>query len=103
VNIHSKAELPPFRPIPMRPPAVDVRRVAGGVVYLRSKYRLGEMHKSIAHLLEARASQHRNRNFIAERITDKGYVNQRATLERRRLLVDALYADPPAPGVVEIP
>jgi feruloyl-CoA synthase len=25
-------------------------------------------------------------------ITDKGYINQRATLERRRALVDKLYA-----------
>jgi feruloyl-CoA synthase len=36
----------------------------------------------------------------AGEITDKGYVNQRATLERRATLVDALYAEPPGPGVV---
>ena len=35
-------------------------------------------------------------------ITDKGYVNQRATLERRADLVKALYADPPGPGVVVV-
>jgi feruloyl-CoA synthase len=35
-------------------------------------------------------------------ITDKGYVNQGATLERRRSLVEALYTDPPPPGVIEI-
>ncbi|MBV9693163.1 MAG: AMP-binding protein, partial [Alphaproteobacteria bacterium] len=34
-------------------------------------------------------------------ITDKGYVNQRATLERRKALVDALYAG--GPEVIEIP
>ena len=28
----------------------------------------------------------------ANEITDKGYINQRATLERRRSLVDKLYA-----------
>lgn len=38
----------------------------------------------------------------AGEITDKGYVNQRATLERRQALVDALYADPPGPGVVSL-
>jgi feruloyl-CoA synthase len=27
-------------------------------------------------------------------------VNQRATLDRRKALVDALYANPPGPGVV---
>ena len=35
-------------------------------------------------------------------ITDKGYVNQRATLERRATLVAGIYADPPAPGVVVV-
>ena len=35
-------------------------------------------------------------------ITDKGYVNQRATLERRTGLVEALFATPPAPGVITL-
>ncbi|MFL5296481.1 MAG: AMP-binding protein [Phenylobacterium sp.] len=35
-------------------------------------------------------------------ITDKGYVNQRATLEHRDGLVKALYANPPGPGVVVV-
>lgn len=35
-------------------------------------------------------------------ITDKGYVNQRATLDRRAALVDRLYAEPPAPDVIVI-
>ncbi len=34
-------------------------------------------------------------------ITDKGYINQRATLERRKALVERLYAG--GPGVIEIP
>jgi feruloyl-CoA synthase len=34
-------------------------------------------------------------------ITDKGYINQRATLERRRALVDKLYAG--GDGVIDIP
>jgi len=33
-------------------------------------------------------------------ITDKGYINQRATLERRKALVDKLYAGDE--GVIEI-
>ena len=33
-------------------------------------------------------------------ITDKGYINQRATLERRKALVDRLYAG--GDGVIEI-
>ena len=38
----------------------------------------------------------------AGEITDKGYVNQRATLERRHAQVESLYANPPAPGVVVV-
>ncbi|MGC3971906.1 MAG: AMP-binding protein [Pirellulales bacterium] len=38
----------------------------------------------------------------AGEITDKGYVNQRATLENRKALVDALYANPPGEGVVVV-
>ena len=35
-------------------------------------------------------------------ITDKGYINQRATLERRAALVDVLYTDDPGDDVVVI-
>lgn len=35
-------------------------------------------------------------------ITDKGYVNQRATLDRRAALVTALYAEPPQAGVIVV-
>lgn len=38
----------------------------------------------------------------AGEITDKGYVNQRATLEHRAKLVEALYAKEAAPGVVAL-
>lgn len=36
-------------------------------------------------------------------ITDKGYVNQRATMDRRKPLVDKLFAATPDPEVIEIP
>jgi feruloyl-CoA synthase len=36
----------------------------------------------------------------AGEITDKGYVNQRATLERRHALVERLFAEPPGPDVI---
>ncbi len=35
-------------------------------------------------------------------ITDKGYVNQRATMDRRRALVDKLFAAAPDSEVIEI-
>jgi feruloyl-CoA synthase len=37
----------------------------------------------------------------AGEITDKGYVNQRAVLERRAALVELLYADPVCDGVID--
>jgi feruloyl-CoA synthase len=36
----------------------------------------------------------------ANEITDKGYVNQRAVLDRRAALVERLYAEPPAAEVI---
>ena len=36
----------------------------------------------------------------AGEITDKGYINQRATLENRAELVERLYADPPGDDVI---
>ncbi len=39
-------------------------------------------------------------NSDANEITDKGYINQRAALQRRKDLVELLYADPPAAGVI---
>jgi feruloyl-CoA synthase len=36
----------------------------------------------------------------ANEITDKGYINQRAALERRSDLVERLYAEPPGPEVM---
>ena len=38
----------------------------------------------------------------AGELTDKGYINQRVTLERRSALVEALYAEPPGPGAIVI-
>ena len=38
----------------------------------------------------------------AGEITDKGYVNQRAVIDARSHLVDALYSDPPGQGVAVI-
>ncbi|HWY14967.1 MAG TPA: AMP-binding protein [Rhizomicrobium sp.] len=59
--------LPPFKPLPQKPPSVDVRREPGGTIYLRSNHALAPMHRSIVHLLEARAAAHPERRFIAER------------------------------------
>jgi feruloyl-CoA synthase len=36
----------------------------------------------------------------ANEITDKGYINQGAVLERRGDLVERLFAEPPGPDVI---
>jgi feruloyl-CoA synthase len=36
----------------------------------------------------------------ANEITDKGYINQRAVLERRAVLVEDLHADRPAREII---
>ena len=38
-----------------------------------------------------------------QEITDKGYVNQRATMDRRKALVEKLFSAKPEPEVIEIP
>src|SRR5262249_20660718 len=37
-----------------------------------------------------------------DEITDKGYINQRAVLDKRRALVARLYADPAPPEVIVV-
>jgi feruloyl-CoA synthase len=38
----------------------------------------------------------------ANEITDKGYINHRATLDRRHAFVERLYAEPPPSDVIAI-
>lgn len=67
--------------------------------------------KLAAHNAAAGGSSRRVGRFLIMRdppsidageITDKGYVNQRATLTARAALVDRLYADPPGEDVVDL-
>ena len=54
----------------------------------------GSMHPTRALLLEEPPS------IDAGEITDKGYINQRAVLERRAVLVETLHAQPAGPEVI---
>ncbi|MBI1261678.1 MAG: AMP-binding protein [Rhizobiales bacterium] len=56
-----------FKPLKQHPPKITLRHGAEGVVYISSDYPLGEMERSVVHLLEARAAKHPERRFIAER------------------------------------
>ncbi len=67
MNLQVKSELPPFKELPQKPPLIDVVRKPDGTVYISSQHPLGEMHRSIAHLLEERANAHPERNFIGQR------------------------------------
>src|SRR5271166_529555 len=68
MNLQMKSgELPPFKPLPQKPPAVEVIRKPDGSLYIHSRHALGGMHRSVVHLLEERAAEHPERNFIAER------------------------------------
>ena len=65
-------DLPPFKALPQKPASIDVTRKPNGTVYVASRYPLGQMHRSIAHLLEQKAAAHPERNFIAERTPGPG-------------------------------
>jgi feruloyl-CoA synthase len=68
MNIQAKStELPPFKPLPMKPPSIEAVRKPDGTVYLSSLHPLGDLHRSVAHMFEQRAAQHPERKFIAER------------------------------------
>jgi feruloyl-CoA synthase len=67
MNIQTKSDLPPFKPLAQKPPSIDVERRADGSVTLKSRYPLGDMHRSIAHLFAEKAAAHPERNFIGQR------------------------------------
>ena len=108
MNIQAKTtELPPFKPLPMKPPSIETVRKADGTVYLSSRHALGDMHRSIAHLFEQRASVHPERKFIAERtplpgggtgdwrFITYGEMNARADAIAQALLTRGLGPDAP--------
>jgi feruloyl-CoA synthase len=68
MNLQAKSgDLPPFKPLLQKPPSVETTRKPDGTIYIKQRYPLGTMHRSIAHLLEERAGQHPTRNYIGER------------------------------------
>ena len=107
MNLQAKSVEPPFKPLPQKPPSVDVTRKPDGTVYLSSRYPLGVTHRSIAHLLETRAAEHPERNFIAERtpmgdgklgdwrFITYGEANARASAVAQSLLDRGLTDDTP--------
>src|SRR6185436_21027622 len=89
----STKDLPPFKSLPMLPPKIYSQRRADGSYIVRSLYDLGPQHRSIAHLLEERASQHPTRNLLAQRTPQGpwryityGEANQQASAIAQALL-----------------
>jgi len=59
--------LPPFKPLPQKPPKVKIEERADGSILIWQDHPLGEMPRSTVHLLEEKAAEHPDRNFIGER------------------------------------
>jgi feruloyl-CoA synthase len=68
----TKADPPPFKPLPMRGADITVTRGEGGVVYIRSNHPPGQSPRSIAHLLAERAAAHPERDYILQRAPGHG-------------------------------
>jgi feruloyl-CoA synthase len=77
----------------MRDPRVR-QRVREGMASLRSEGGGSSTYATRAVLLDEPPS------IDAGEITDKGYINQRAVLERRAGIVDGLYAEPAGVAVI---
>ena len=58
---------PPFKPLPMKGPSVDVDRRADGSILIRSRHLPGEGPRSIAHLFHERATAHPDRPYLRQR------------------------------------
>ena len=59
--------LPPFKALPQKPPKEVVEHFDDGSVTIASDYPLGDMPRSVPHMLDAAALDHAARNFIGER------------------------------------
>jgi feruloyl-CoA synthase len=108
MNVQVKStDLPPFKPLPMKPPSIETVRKPDGTVYLSSRHPIGEMHRSTVHLFEQRAAAHPERRFIAERtplpgggtgdwrFITYGEMNARANAIAQALITRGLGPDAP--------
>lgn len=59
--------LPPFKPLPQKPPKVTVEHLPDGSITIASDHPLEDMPGSVPHMLEEAAATYPGRNFIGER------------------------------------
>ena len=90
--------------------AGEGRSELGALVFLSREAGSDELRTRLASFASSGSSNRIARMLVLEEppsldageMTDKGSINQRAVLSRRRSLVDRLYADPPPEGVLWI-
>lgn len=63
----SPRPLPPFKPLPMKAPDVNVEYRPDGSILISSNHAHGDGPRSIAHLLAERAAEHPDRPYILQR------------------------------------
>jgi len=63
----AEAAPPPFKPLPMKGPSVEVDRRLDGSILIRSKHAPGAGPRSIAHLLKEKAEAHPDRPYLRQR------------------------------------
>ncbi|MEL6569613.1 MAG: AMP-binding protein, partial [Pseudomonadota bacterium] len=80
--------LPPFRPLPMKGPDIEVTRTGEGVVYLTPRQAPGDRPRTIPHCLDERAGEHPDRVFLKERGPDGDWVSM--TYGEAKAATDAL-------------
>jgi feruloyl-CoA synthase len=72
VDDQAEPELPPFSVLPHKAPDISVERRSDGVVLIRSNHPPAIGPRSIAHLLEERAAEFPDRNYIRYRLPGNG-------------------------------
>ncbi|MEM9740580.1 MAG: AMP-binding protein [Pseudomonadota bacterium] len=67
--------LPPFRPLPLKGPDIDVTRTDNGTIYLTPRQAPGLRPRTVPHCLDERAAEHPDRQFLKERDSKADWVS----------------------------
>jgi len=98
--------LPPFRPLAMKDPDIEVRTTPDGTIYLRARQAPGPRPRTIPHALVDKAAEHPDRPFLKQRdpATDKWvhvtYGEARDTVHALAQAFLNLGAGPDAPVMI---
>jgi feruloyl-CoA synthase len=70
--VAAATKLPPFKQLPFKAPDIEVRRGAGGAIYLSSRTPVPASPRSIPHMLDERAVEHPDRAWLKQRAPNHG-------------------------------